>query len=458
MIHNNLYFSMKTKAQIKDEITVLAKKLKPLSKAQFNKAVKLCFDFRGVTFNRKHVCLECLHTWKHEPVNPKKNSSVTCPACNKKLLIRSHSCFSYLEYAYVDSFEIIGDYQVYRLISLKKIYDHKRTVAPYVNATEVLQFWLNLKEGKSFFNIRPRANCMGSMYFDNWAYNKDLAVREDINYNLATLRGFVRIKTDISIDLIRRGFDSSWINSAVLFNKLNSLNTPIAETLYKVPEYGLYDLLITRESKRIVKYWNSIKIAFRHGKRDFNSDWFDYLDLMKYFKKDLNSPALLIPKDFHLAHNVLVKRKRKIDDIKNAERLRIHQEHIRIQNEQAEQRRIDEAIKHEKKYIKEKKKFFGLSFTDSNLGIEITPLKSVDEFKIHTDTFNHCVWTNGYFKRINSLICAAVVNGKLKETIEIDLVNLEVVQSRGKCNNPTKYNKAIIDLVNTNMSKIKALL
>lgn len=449
---------MKTKAQIKDEITVLAKKLKPLSVTQMKAAVKLCFDFHGVTFNRKHVCLECLHTWKHEPVNPKKDNSLSCPSCKKKLMIYSHSCFSYLKYSYVDSFEILGDYQVYRLISLKKIYDHKRAVAPYVNQTEVLQFWLNLKEGKSFFNIRPRANCMGSMYFDNWAYHKDLVVREEVNYNLSTLRGFVRVKTDISIDLIRRGFDSSWINERTLFEKLDALNSPIAETLYKVPEYGLYDLLMKRESKRIFKYWNSIKIAFRHGKRDFDSDWFDYLDLMKYFKKDLNSPALLIPNDFHLAHNVLVKRKRKIDDVRNAERIHQEQERIRVLNEEIEAKRIEKAIKHEKQYIKEKKKFFGLTFTDSNLGIEITPLKSVDEFKIHTDTLNHCVWTNQYFAKVNSLIFGATVNGKLKETIEIDLVNLEIVQSRGKFNNPTKYNKKIIDLVNANMSKIEALL
>ena len=43
----------------------------------------------------------------------------------------------------------------------------------------------------------------------------------------------------------------------------------------------------------------------------------------------------------------------------------------------------------------------------------------------------HCVFTNEYYLKADSLILSATIDGKRIETIEVSLKRMEVVQSRG---------------------------
>ena len=68
---------------------------------------------------------------------------------------------------------------------------------------------------------------------------------------------------------------------------------------------------------------------------------------------------------------------------------------------------------------------------------------------------HHCVYWNGYYRKDDSLILSATIDGKRIETVEVSLSKLAVVQSRGVCNQNTQYHAQIIDLVNRNMSLIQ---
>lgn len=46
------------------------------------------------------------------------------------------------------------------------------------------------------------------------------------------------------------------------------------------------------------------------------------------------------------------------------------------------------------------------------------------------------------------------INGKRIETIEVNLNDYSLVQSRGLCNKSTKYHKRIVKLVEANMDEI----
>ena len=70
----------------------------------------------------------------------------------------------------------------------------------------------------------------------------------------------------------------------------------------------------------------------------------------------------------------------------------------------------------------------------------------------------HCVYTNKYYARNDCLILSARIGEKRIETIELSLKTLEVVQSRGACNNNTEYHERIIGLVRKNIGLIKQKL
>ncbi|MFV0506160.1 MAG: PcfJ domain-containing protein, partial [Bacteroidales bacterium] len=68
------------------------------------------------------------------------------------------------------------------------------------------------------------------------------------------------------------------------------------------------------------------------------------------------------------------------------------------------------------------------------------------------------VFANNYHLREDSLIFSARMNDKRLETVEFSLSRMEVVQSRGLCNQNTEYHEQIIALVNQNKHLIRERL
>ena len=87
--------------------------------------------------------------------------------------------------------------------------------------------------------------------------------------------------------------------------------------------------------------------------------------------------------------------------------------------------------------------------------IVVVPLKSLEEFQQEGEIMHHCVFTNEYYRRDDSLILSASIDGQRLETVEVSLSRLEVAQSRGVCNKDSPYHKQIIKLVQHNMHLIE---
>lgn len=169
--------------------------------------------------------------------------------------------------------------------------------------------------------------------------------------------------------------------------------------------------------------------------------WFDYLDLLTRYHKDLHNAYYVCPTNLKRAHDLYVAKKKRDDE--KARKAR-------------DMQRLLELKKYAEDYIKEKSKFFDLKLSDGK--IVVIPLKSLEEFKKEGEIMHHCVFSNEYFKKKDSLILSARIGKKHIETVEVNLKTFSIVQSRGACNKDTEYHDSIVKLVNNNMNLIQKCL
>ena len=216
------------------------------------------------------------------------------------------------------------------------------------------------------------------------------------------------------------------------------LSNPIAETMVKTGQLSVFRHMLLK-GQYTVPYVHALNICNRNGYIiDDASIWFDYMDMLAYFNMDTHNARFVCPQDLKAEHDKLMKRKR------------------RIENKRQLEERLKEAAQWEEKYKKEKGRFFGLCINAED--IIITVLQSVSEFVEEAEIMHHCVFANGYWKRSDCLILSARIGDKRIETIEINLKTLDIVQSRGACNQNTEYHERIIGLVRKNIGLIKQKL
>ena len=87
--------------------------------------------------------------------------------------------------------------------------------------------------------------------------------------------------------------------------------------------------------------------------------------------------------------------------------------------------------------------------------IQINVLQSVVDFLNEGIEMHHCVYTNKYYLKPESLILSAHIQDKRIETVEINLNTLKIVQSRAACNGVSEYHDRIIQLVRKNINLIR---
>lgn len=216
---------------------------------------------------------------------------------------------------------------------------------------------------------------------------------------------------------------------------------PKLETLLKAKRYDLLSHWYSLRYK-VSSYWPSIKICLRNKyKIKDASMWFDYLDLLTRYHKDLHNAYYVCPTNLKRAHDLYVAKKKRDDE--KARKAR-------------DMQRLLELKKYAEDYIKEKSKFFDLKLSDGK--IVVIPLKSLEEFQQEGEIMHHCVFSNEYFKKKDSLILSARIGKKHIETVEVNLKTFSIVQSRGVCNKNTEYHDSIVKLVNNNMNLIRKCL
>jgi hypothetical protein len=422
---------MEPKTKYQKKIVELSAKLNPINEDQKQWAFDKCLSRYAVRSRNTLFCLECGYSWKDKSLLSTSLLGCNCPNCGASLTIATTYKRILIESEYYGILETIGDMQVVRMFFVQK-FCKKRQKAIY-SASEVMQHWVGENGKVLTLSKAVRGLCQ---YYDSWITDTWLEIRtESYNFKLrAEIPPYKVYPKKKILPVIRRnGFNGNLHGFApqTLFSFI--LSDQLSEMLLKS---GQTDLLKHHYKDRnaIPKIWNSVKICIRNNyKVKDASMWVDYLRLLEHFGRDLHNPKYVCPLNLKSAHDHLVSKKRQQD---RKQRL------IDLRNKITED---------QKEFEKQKGRFFNLQFTDGK--IVVKTLQSVEEFMNEGDVLGHCVFTNEYYKKPNSLILSARIDNTPIETIEVSLSNLSIVQSRGIGNKATKYHDRIVKLVQGNIKR-----
>ncbi|MFV0536793.1 MAG: PcfJ domain-containing protein [Dysgonomonas sp.] len=425
---------MKPRTKLQHQVVDLSRFISPISSTQKEWAYDNCLKKVAFKGKKQTSCLQCGHKWYGE----RGVKKCVCPECKAKLEITHTQKRVHKQETYFSILDICNGFQVVRYFDLHSY--HKLGERVRYSASEILQQWI-LPNGKyEFFGKRHRV----SWYMDAWL--GDFEIREKnlgrYNYHKKDLynlnSNFTYPKFTVLPEIKRNGFTGAFhsVPPLELFRSLMSDN--VVESLLKMKQLDLMYHYMAKEKFPITHYWNSIKICQRNGYQVKEPVmWFDYLKLLNDFGKDLRNPKYVCPVNLKKEHDKYVEKKRRRDLKEKEERLR---------------NQINEA---EKKYKKNKKLYLGIAIIDKE--ITITPLQSVKEFLEEGEILDHCVFSNEYYDKINSLVLSAKVNGIRTETIEISLTNFEIIQCQGHNNENSKYHDRILRLMKKNIHQIQKL-
>lgn len=419
------------KTKIQKEVVESMALLPHITEKQKKYAFLHCFEHIARKLKNGSVaCMECGHTWKDKQVAGK----CVCPHCGAKLKVEEtrKSYFSQTEYFGVIT--TCKGYQVLRYFYLKAFYRVGK-IAEYT-FDEVVQLWISPK-GKLIPIARSRVNCL--RYYDVWNFSTlpEVKATMSVAYRIYPI-AYMPTRKVIS-ELTKRGFGGNLMNMHPLDIFMPLLTSCNMETLLKAGQQSLFKNFATIPSSHIDKYWASIKIAMRN--RYIVKDasmWCDYIGLLIHFGKDIHNAKYVCPADLKGEHDRYLEKKRE------------QQAKERIKEKRAK------ALAEEERFRELKSKFFGIQFTDGLIQVKV--LESVEAHLVEGEIMHHCVFSCGYHLKAESLILSATIDGKRIETVEINLKTLEVVQSRGVCNQNTEYHDRIVALVNKNRNLISSRL
>lgn len=319
-------------------------------------------------------------------------------------------------------FQIIKQRQLYELI-------------------EPVRLWFN-ENGHMELEAMSRFCMGGSM--DIWLVDSDLSLKPAPalykDYTLMLPISASKITSVLPI-LKRNGLKGSFHNMQPRDVIEGLLKNNMFETLWKCKQYSLLHALAYNWDRDYndADKMAAVKIVLRHGYKVTDGRiWLDMIDMLKRAQKDIRNPKLVCPYDLEKAHD-------KAMDLCNKYEER--------QRKIAERKKLLEDKKAAKKYSIARKCFMGLKLTDGTIVIQVLP--TVNAVMKEGEAMHHCVFAAGYYKRLDRLLLTAKVNGERAETIEVDLKRYKLVQSRGVCNQNSKYHDKIIRLVNENMNVIR---
>lgn len=422
------------KTIIEKQITGLSASLKPVTEKMQGRAERDIFLKWAVLSRGKFHCLECTHTWKPDAQKVSCKNYMNCTACRGKLKIQQYNQVHFKEIEYWAVLNVCAGFQVVRIMCSHK--NMKKNFMPAYFHKEVMQHWINSKGEVRTLSLGT--NVFSNTY-DAWKYYSPLEIRpknfeDSPKYRINPYKAYAQ--TQVLDVLKRNGFKSSFYTIApqVLLTAL--LKDSYAETLLKTGQTDFLKHYLLSRAQSIRENWQAVKTCFKNNYKvsDFTL-WEDYISLLRWFKKDLNIPENVCPENLAEQHDRLVERKRKIQ-----RRFKIKELRSEIQQAQIV-------------YEDQKKQFFGLEFTKENLSIRV--IESVQDFLEEGDMLRHCLFTNEYYKKKNSLILSAKYKDNPVETIEVTLPSLEIVQCRGTKNKDSLHHKQILKLLNQNLYQIK---
>lgn len=421
---------MKPKTKLQKRVVELSTKLKPITHKQQAWAYENCLDLYAIRSRITLTCLECGHSWKDKHVLETSIIGCQCPRCEMDLKMWQNYRPNCRDSAYFGIITTKAEFQVVRMFWVQKTM--KKGERSVYGITEVMQHWIN--EAGEITTMAK--NIQGfSQYFDQWIFQSELEIRpkqfkDSPRFNIVPYKIYPSKRI---LPLFKRnGFRGDFHDLAP--HQLLSLivTDSYAETLLKAGQISLLKYYFGHGIQSIRSAWNSIRICMRNSYIVKDAGiWLDHIDLLRFFGKDLHSPKYVCPADLGGDHVRLSRKKHEI------ERKRRQIEHLA--KVEAEQKDFEERIG----------KFLDLVFEDREIIVE--PLKSVEEFVKEGEELRHCVFSNAYYKKPDSLILSAKIDKRPVETIEVSLSMLKIVQARGRGNAPSEYHDRIVKTVNQYM-------
>ena len=417
---------MKPRNRFEKAVLAESKRLRPITKTQSKWAFHECIGHFAYRLPKGHTtCMDCGHRWIME----KPAQTCTCPHCGARLQVEETYGRKLQQKQYFTILTTCGTYQVLRMflivVGMEKGYKAK------YETIEIGQYWWNGQGRKVVIAVQ---RILGH-YVDTFSFYSPMAVRNDNEAYRYVACAPIYPKFKVTDTLRRNGFKDDFHKIAPIALIPALLTDSRAETLIKA---GRIDHLryFLNNTRAFEAYWQSYKIAVRNGYeiKDI-SLWCDYVDMLRRLGKDVHSPKYLCTKYLKAEHD-------RIED------------KIRRQREKEEiERKWQKAIEDEKRFQELKSKFFGIHFTDGTIQVRV--LESVQEHLEEGVAMHHCVFSNRYYLKEDSLILSATIEGRRIETIEVSLQTLKVLQSRGACNKNTEYHEQIVNLVNANSRLIR---
>lgn len=421
---------MKPKNKFQQQVVEASKTLSAIATEQIQWGYDNAIEYLGYRSKKGIItCSKCGHSWQGEGELITTILGCDCLNCKSKLTVKATAKRTFNDSYYMTVIDAHKGYQVLRTIILG--YTSKIGELPKYSASEVLQRWI-APDGKycTFAKLRQT---MGTMYYDSWIFHTSLELRQEIDVYNRIYTGAIYPKQKLIPELKRTGYKKSLYGQKPLDLFRILLTDSKAETSIKAGYTKLLKRIMDSGWKNIDNYWQSIKICIRNNYKIKDATlWCDYIDLLRFFGKDLHNPKYVCPTDLKAGHDRYVAKKAKADAL------------LEIEKQLAKEDSFREA----------KAKFFGLIFSDGLINVRV--LESVAEIITEGKAMHHCV--GSYHSKEDSLILSACIDGKRIETIEVSISLLKVIQSRGVCNKNTKYHNQIINLVEQNISLIEERL
>jgi len=422
---------MKPKTKEQKYVYSLHKKIPKITNTMIEWGKEELFYHHVYTTKKECTCFECGHKWPEKRSLLAEIDGLTCPKCNKQRKIdRTRKRVFKSD----DHFKILTTFKGYQVIRFVHIMQRLKVGIPAIYyCDEVIQHWIS-PTGKR--TIIAKLSSGFNSYRNYWYWSGEMQVRSTDAESYYP-RSIFYPKQKIIPEIIRNGFTNEYHNlHPSNFFKL-ILSEPNAETLLKAGQIALFKYC--HGSKDIIKkHWPSIKICMRNNYivKDA-SMWFDQLRYLEMDGKDLHNAKYVCPKNLDKEHQVYIERERKKREKENIER------------------QIAFIKKETVKYRRKKRKFLGFAIKKDKISIEV--LKTVKEFFDEGQEMHHCVYSGRYYDNKDTLILSAKLEKQRLETVEVSLKDFEIKQCRGKYNKNTEYHDTIINLVNSNINKIKQL-
>lgn len=405
------------RAKTKLEKEAASKMFAALTEKQEGYVIKNFFHYAYRTGKDNCTCMRCGGTFRSD------NKKAVCPQCGSRVDMIDTQKRHYDEGCYFMVAEAKEPFQVLRYFFV--IASSKKGEKADFSVREAGRIFI-CEDGRTLSFARRRSM---SYYIDAWEFSSDIELRKGYNPLMQFSPYLVYPKYGWAKFLRNRHFRASYISFAPVEFIVKFLQDKGFEKLAKI---GTKDEI--KSYRGVLKYWKSYLIAKRKGIENITL-WYDMVAALDELGKDLRNPYYVSPDNLREAHDRWI--------------LKMEAKRRKERQQQQQMELTESNIL----YLEDKKNYIGFSFSCN--GIDFHVLQSVYEFMEEGDAMHHCVFSNKYYERKNSLIFSATIEGKRIETIQYSLDTETVLQSFGACNQLTPYHDLILQSFELNRDLIR---